>query len=103
MVALVIASMKFAEGAWVIVVIIPIIVVTFLGISRHYKHFEQKRNFNLPVRPQDIQHRLVVPIDQLDRAAIQSLAYARSISPHVTAVHVVVDEGQVERLQADWE
>jgi hypothetical protein len=103
LVALVVASMKFTQGAWIIVAIIPILVIMFLGIDHHYKHFERERTFDLPVRPQDIQHRLVVPIDRLDRAAIQSLAYARSISPHVTAVHVIVDEEQVEQLQVDWE
>jgi hypothetical protein len=103
LVALIVASMKFVEGAWIVVVIVPIMVLIFLGISHHYKRFEQGRTFDLPVRPQDIQHRLVVPIDRLDRAAIQSLAYARSISPHVTAVHVVVDEEHVEQLQVDWQ
>ncbi len=39
----------------------------------------------------------------MDRAAVQSLAYARSISSHVTAVHVVIDEEHVEQLQTDWE
>jgi hypothetical protein len=103
LVALIVASMKFVEGAWIVVVIVPIMVLIFLGISHHYKRFEHGRTFDLPVRPQDIQHRLVVPIDRLDRAAIQSLAYARSISPHVTAVHVVVDEEHVEQLQVDWQ
>ncbi len=103
LVALIVASMKFTEGAWIVVVIVPIMVLIFLGISHHYKRFEQGRTFDLPVRPQDIHHRLVVPIDRLDRAAIQSLAYARSISPHVTAVHVVVDEEHVEQLQLDWQ
>lgn len=103
LVALIVASMKFTEGAWIVVVIVPIMVLIFLGISHHYKRFEQGRTFDLPVRPQDIHHRLVVPIDRLDRAAIQSLAYARSISPHVTAVHVVVDEEHVEQLQVDWQ
>lgn len=103
LVALIVASMKFVEGAWIVIVIVPIMVLIFLGISHHYKRFEHGRTFNLPVRPQDIQHRLVVPIDRLDRAAIQSLAYARSISPYVTAVHVVVDEEHVEQLQVDWQ
>jgi amino acid transporter len=102
LVALVVALMKFVQGAWIVVILVPLIVLMFLGISRHYKRFEQERTFYLPVRPEDIHHRLIVPIDRLDRAAVQSLAYARSISPHVTAVHVVVDEEHVEQLQADW-
>jgi amino acid transporter len=103
LVALVVASMKFVQGAWIVVILVPILVLMFLGVSRHYKRFEQERTFDLPVRPEQIHHRLIVPIDRLDRAAVQSLAYARSISPHVTAVHVVIDEEHVEQLQVDWE
>jgi amino acid transporter len=103
LVALVVASMKFVQGAWIVVILVPIMVLMFLNISRHYKRFEQERTFDLPVRPEQIHHRLIVPIDRLDRAAVQSLAYARSISSHVTAVHVVIDEEHVEQLQTDWE
>jgi hypothetical protein len=44
-----------------------------------------------------------VPIGGLDRATIASLAYARSISAHVTAVHAVVDEDQVEQIRTSWQ
>jgi amino acid transporter len=102
LVTLVVASMKFLDGAWMVVLLIPVMVLLFLGIRRHYLRFERERTADLPVRPQDMHHRLIVPIDRLDRATIQSLAYARSISPHVTAVHVVVDEERVGQLRADW-
>jgi hypothetical protein len=61
LVALVVASMKFVEGAWIVVVLVPVIVLLFLGISHHYRRFEQERTFDLPVRPQEIRHRFVVP------------------------------------------
>jgi hypothetical protein len=102
-VALVISITKFLEGAWIVVLLIPILVLAFSGISRHYRHVEQERVSDLPARPQDIHHRLVVPIERLDRAAIQSLAYARSISPHVTVVHIAVDEQEANTMRAAWE
>ncbi len=102
-VALVIAAMKFLEGAWIVVVLIPLLVLLFLAIHRHYQRFERERTFDIPVRPQDIHHRLIVPIDRLDRAAIQSLAYARSITTHVTAVHVVIDVDKADTLREDWD
>ena len=102
LVTVVVASMKFLDGAWMVVLLVPVLVLLFLGIRRHYLRFESERTVYLPVHPEDIHHRLIVPLDQLDRAAIQSLAYARSISPHVTAVHVVVDQEQVAQLQAAW-
>jgi hypothetical protein len=56
-----------------------------------------------PFRPRDIQHRFIVPIAELDRPSIQSLAYARSISPHVAAVHVAIDPHDVKVIREKWE
>jgi len=103
LVAIVISSTKFLEGAWIVILLIPVLVLMFLGIRRHYQRVERERTTFLPLRPQDIHHRIVVPIAGLDRAAMQSLAYARSISPHVTAVHVVIDEAEAKGVQAAWE
>ncbi len=102
LVALVICVTKFLEGAWIVVILIPILVLTFIAIHRHYQHVERARITDIPLRPQDIHHRLVVPVDNLDRMAIQSLAYARSISPHVTVVHVAVDEDEANTIRTAW-
>lgn len=102
-VTLVVASTKFLEGAWIVVLLVPLFVLLFLGIRRHYLHFERECTFDLPVHPQQIHHHLIIPIDKLNRAAVQSLAYARSISPHVTAVHVVLDVEKADTLRQDWD
>lgn len=102
-VSLVIASTKFLEGAWIVVILIPLLVLMFMSINRHYERVERERTTDIPVHPKDIHHRLIVPIDGLDRAAIQSLAYARSISPHVTAVHVAVDINEANVVRVNWE
>lgn len=101
-VTLVVASMKFLDGAWMVIVLIPVLVLLFLSIRRHYLHVERVRIVDLPVHPGDIHHRLIVPLDRLDRATIRCLAYARSISPHVTAVHVMNDEEHVEQVRTTW-
>ncbi len=102
-VAIVISVTKFLEGAWVVVLLIPLLVLMFLSIHRHYEHVARERISDIPMNPSDIHHRIVVPIDRLDRATKQSLAYARSISPHVTAVHVSTSEGETNKVQADWD
>ena len=102
-VTLVVASMKFLDGAWIVVLLVPTLVVLFMGIQRHYLRFERDCTFDLPVHPDQIHHRLIVPINKLDRAAVQSLAYARSISPHVTAVHVVLDTDKADTLREEWQ
>ncbi|GHO95419.1 amino acid permease [Reticulibacter mediterranei] len=103
LVALIISITKFVEGAWIIVLLIPVLVLTFRAISAHYHYVERERTTDLPLHPQDVHHRLIVPIDRLDRVAIQSLAYARSISPQVTAVHVAIDEGEAEQMRIAWD
>jgi amino acid transporter len=103
LVSLIISVTKFTSGAWMVVLLIPLLVLLFLGIDRHYRHVEQERIADIPVRPQDIHHRLIVPIERLDRATVQSLAYARSISPRVTALHIAVDEQAAEHMRASWE
>jgi hypothetical protein len=57
----------------------------------------------IPTRPEVVRHRFIVPLAGLDRAALASLAYARSISGHVIAMHVVADEEQVEQIRTSWQ
>ena len=90
-VAVVISTTKFFEGAWVVVLLIPLLILMFLGIRSHYLRVERERTTDLPISPKDIQHRLIVPIIKLDKATRQSMAYARSISSHVTAVYIKKD------------
>lgn len=103
LVVLVISSAKFLQGAWIVVLLIPLLVLMFFGIRRHYRHVERERIVDIPIHPKDIHHRFVVPMAGLDRASIQSLAYARSLSPHVTAVHVVIDANEADQVRAAWE
>src|SRR5438046_2293993 len=64
----------------------PEIVVTNLTLPA--------QNNTLPLRPKDVHQRVIVPVAELDRVSLQSLAYARSISKHVTAAHVAMDMPQ---------
>ncbi len=102
-VALVVASMKFLDGAWIVVLLIPLLVLLFIGISHHYEHVDRERITTLPLHPRDIHHRLIVPIAELNLASKQAVAYARSISPQVTAVHVTVEREKAEALRTAWD
>jgi len=63
----------------------------------------QQRASVAPIHPQEVRHRFIVPMAGLDRAAIASLAYARSVSGHVIAMHVVADEEQAEQVRTSWQ
>ncbi len=103
LVAVVISYTKFLQGAWIVVILIPLLVMMFLGIHRHYERVELQRTTDIPLHPRDIHHRLIVPIAGLDRVSVQSLAYARSISRHVTAVHVAIDAQDAEVVREAWD
>ena len=102
-VALVIASTKFLEGAWIVVLLIPLLVVLFLAIRSHYLRVERERTTVVPLSSTAVRHRLVVPLAELNQAAFHSLAYARSISSQVRAVHVKRNPAQATALRAHWE
>ena len=102
LVALIIAFAKFLQGAWIVILLIPLLVLLFLAIRRHYLRVERERTTHLPIHPADIHHRIIVPIAGLDRASVQSLAYARSLSSHVTAVHIAIDDEEAEAMRSSW-
>lgn len=102
-VAVIVAVTKFTHGAWIVVLLIPLLILSLRGIHRHYETSARELATPTPLDPADIHHTVVVPIASVNRIARQTLAYARSISANVTAVHIAVDDGDIERAQADWE
>jgi len=102
LVAIVIASTKFLQGAWIVVILIPVLVVTFELIHRHYTRVEHERTSEIPIKPADIHHRLIVPVAGLDAIAKQSVSYARSITADVVALHVSSHRGHTEALRTAW-
>ncbi|MBL8056516.1 MAG: APC family permease [Anaerolineales bacterium] len=103
-VMLVFAITKFHDGAWIIILIVPILVAGFFAIHHHYKHLARGlslENFGAPARI--ARHRVVVPIAGVHRGTLAALNYARSLSPDVTAVHVSIDPAEAERLKHKWE
>jgi amino acid transporter len=94
---------KFALGAWVVAILIPGTVVVFLSIRKHYDAVARDLHMDLDVRVRPVKHVVVVPIAGIHRAVASTLAYARSLSDDIRAVHVSVSLEETERLKAKWE
>ena len=101
-VAVVIAATKFTHGAWIVIVLIPILIMGMLTIHRHYQRAASELAAETPLDPRAILHTVIVPIAAVNGIARQTLAYARSISANVTAVHVAEDEAGVEAMREAW-
>jgi len=99
----VIIATKFLYGAWIVCLLIPIIIGMFLTIHRHYNKVHGELEGDLPLTPAAIKHTIIVPVADLNRPAISTLAYARSISPNVTAVHITEDEDSARAFRERWQ
>ncbi len=103
-VLVVVGSVKFEGGAWMVLILIPILVVVFNGIHRHYAHVAEQLNAesldgdSAAPRPQVV----LVPIGSLNRATLRALAFARTISPHAIALHVVFEDSDIQAIRQQW-
>jgi amino acid transporter len=104
-VLLVVAYTKFEHGAWMVLVLIPLISALLYGIHRHYQTVHDALVITGPdqqkvlVLPAPV---VIVPIARLDRAALQALAFARSVSPTVKAVHISTSKASAEEFRRRW-
>ncbi|MFN8662867.1 MAG: APC family permease [Thermomicrobiales bacterium] len=103
LVAVVVGFTNFTRGAWVVLVLIPLLIMLFRAINRHYTTAAGELAAQTPLKPEDIEHTVIVPISAINRVARQTLAYARSISPNVTAVFITDDEAEIEEMRQNWE
>ncbi len=102
-VLIVIAVTKFALGAWIVIVWIPIFISFFLSVHRHYQRVAQQLSLeNRGSLPPIRRHRVIVPVADVHRGVIAALNYARSISDDVTAVYVEVDPAETPKIQRKW-
>jgi hypothetical protein len=95
---------KFIHGAWLVVMIIPLLVLMFRAIHTHYLQVAKQLSTEGldPLRP--IKHLVLVPISGIHRGVIHALEYAKSIAPgNVTAVYVDFDEEATRKLREKWE
>jgi amino acid transporter len=99
----VVLTAKFAEGAWVTMLLIPGIMVLMLAVKRHYDRVAQAVACNAPLKLTAFSPPLVVvPIDRWSMISQKAMKFALNISPEVTAVHVDCGEGPDE-LCAVWD
>lgn len=104
-VVIIIGISKFREGAWIVIVVIPVLVFMMLKINKHYRAIAKQ----LRVSPEDLQsikisenhyrNRVIVPIESINKASIRALRYARTISDYVIAFNVSIDEESGEKIK----
>lgn len=103
-VTIIFAFTKFTQGAWVVVIIIPVMVAIFSYIHHHYQvvaHSLSLEHFGPPARI--TRHRVILPISGVHRGTLAALRYARTLSDDITVVHVSIDTDESARILKKWE
>ncbi len=101
------AVVKFAEGAWVVVVLFAVLVPALIRMNREYSAESEVLETiteNQPPPPPHYSRRTVfVFVDDFDLAAVAALRYARSMRPtSIRAVHFVIDSVRADKLREKW-
>jgi amino acid transporter len=104
-VAIIVGVAKFALGAWMVLLLIPLLIGLMWSIGRHYRSVEMALAVDLTsgALPRRVAPRVLVPVSRIDRATLNALSFATSISADVTAVHVSNDADDLARMKQEWE
>ncbi len=94
---------KFTLGAWIVLILIPLIIAMFVAINRHYVRAAKQLSLEGLEPPPIVRNTVIVPVSTLHRGTINALKYAEAIAPgNVTAVHISMDPDQTRKLQERW-
>jgi len=111
LVVLIFAVVKFTEGAWLIVIIFPVLVYLLIRLNREYRleaeileGIGDRRAAGVPPRQPNYRRRVVlIFVDDVDLATFAAVRYARGLRPTtMRAVHFVIDSAQAETLREQW-
>ncbi|OOM70884.1 Low-affinity putrescine importer PlaP [Clostridium puniceum] len=104
---IIILAEKFSEGAFIVAILIPIIILVQLKIKNHYDKVASGLSISqLNLKKVDLRtkytHIVIVPIASLNKATIGALQYAQSISENVIALNISTDKEAMEKLKTRW-
>jgi len=93
---------RFAEGAWMVAVVVPALVLAFHSVHRHYVEMARQIDVDGYRPPRLGRHPVIVLVSGMNRGVVAALTYAQAISPNVTALTVDLDSSSTARLQMRW-
>lgn len=103
-VTLVFAVTKFHEGAWIVMFLIPLLTLVFFAIHYHYRDLAARLSLERYGAPGRVtRQRVILPLSGVHRGTLAALRYARTLSDDITAVHIGMDQAEVDSLRRKWE
>lgn len=101
-VVLVVGGAKFLHGAWITLLLIPVLMVVFLKIHQHYRTLAAALTMEGYEIPRGVRHAVLVLVPGVQRGVVSAVLYARSIAPDCEAVFVEIDPAETPTVQEQW-
>ena len=101
-VLLIVAVTKTLEGAWIVLLLIPLIVMTFRATRQHYDHVAAQLTLRGYEPQARVRNTVLIPIGGVQRAVVEALRYAETLSDDVRAVFVDTDAVATAQVQRQW-
>jgi len=96
---------KFTGGAWIVLILMPLLILLFRGINRHYVRAAAELALgddDAPSAYQKSEQVVIIPIADMNKSTVYALNYARTLSPKIVGVHVTDDAEEARHLQEKW-
>jgi amino acid transporter len=101
-VLVIVAITKTLEGAWIVLLLIPVIIAVFKATKKHYDHVASQLTLRGYAPQRRLHNTVIVPVGGLTRAVVQALRYGESLSDDVRAIYVDVDSASTEKIKLEW-
>jgi len=102
-VLIIVTVTKTLEGAWIVLLLIPMIVALFKATRRHYDHVASQLTLRGYAPQRRVHNTVIIPIGGIQRAVVEALRYAETLSDDVRAIYVDVDPAGTTQIKKDWE
>ena len=103
-VMVVFAVTKFTEGAWIVIVLTPMLLVGFFSIHHHYKSLASQLSLENDIqRPLITRDRVIILVSGVHQGTLAAVRYARTIAEDITAVHIATDPQEAEKVMRKWD
>jgi hypothetical protein len=101
-VLIIVAVTKTLEGAWIVILLIPTIVALFKATRRHYDHVASQLTLRGYSPHRRVHNTVLIPIGGIQRAVVEALRYAETLSDDVRAIYVDVDPAATQQVRREW-
>jgi amino acid transporter len=94
---------KFKEGAWIVIILTPLLVFLLTRISKHYDNVANQLKVELTEPIPVVETIIIVPIAGIHKVVLSTIAYAKTLSPNVVAFYVAFSPEEAKKMEERWE